>query len=169
MTAVKAALAYAARGWLVVPLHNPKQDVCSCRKKNCSSPGKHPRTEHGLKDGSMDEAQIKRWWEKWPNANLGILTGQGSGLLVLDVDGEDGKTALKALTAEHDALPKTLCVKTERTGADGKRKGCHYYFRAPGGSRYPQQCGRSRQGAGHSGRRRECGGSPIAPSERTTL
>ena len=133
MTTLKAALAYAARGWLVVPLHNPKQGVCSCRKKNCSSPGKHPRTEHGLKDGSKDPKQIALWWEKWPDANLGILTGQESGLLVLDVDGEEGKAALKALTAAHGTLPKTPCVKTGRKGADGKRKGCHYYFRAPEG------------------------------------
>jgi hypothetical protein len=133
MTTVKAALAYAARGWLVVPLHNPKQGVCSCRKKNCSSPGKHPRTEHGLKDGSKDPKQIALWWESWPDANLGILTGQGSGLLVLDVDGEEGKAALKALTAAHGTLPKTPCVKTGRKGADGKRKGCHYYFCAPEG------------------------------------
>jgi hypothetical protein len=36
--------------------------------------------------------------------------------------------------AEHGSLPKTLCAKTGRKGADGKRKGCHYYFRVPGGA-----------------------------------
>lgn len=132
-TTLKAALAYAARGWLVIPLHNPKEGVCSCRKKNCSSPGKHPRTEHGLKDGSKDPKQITRWWEKWPDANLGILTGQESGLVVLDVDGVDGKASLQALTAAHGSRPKTLCAKTGRTGTDGKRKGAHYYFCAPVG------------------------------------
>lgn len=134
MTTLKAALAYAARGWLVVPLHNPKQGVCSCRKKNCSSPGKHPRAEHGLNDGSKDPKQIALWWKQWPDANLGILTGQASGLLVLDVDGVDGKASLQALTAAHGSLPKTLCAKTGRKGTDGKRKGCHYYFRAPVGA-----------------------------------
>jgi len=133
MTVLKAALAYADRGWLVVPLHNPKQGACSCRKKNCTSPGKHPRTEHGLKDGSKDSKQIEIWWDKWPDANLGILTGQESSLLVLDVDGEDGKASLQALTAARGKLPKTLCAKTGRTGSDGNRKGCHYYFRAPAG------------------------------------
>jgi hypothetical protein len=133
VTTLKAALDYAARGWLVVPLHNPKQGVCSCRKKNCNSPGKHPRTEHGLNDGSKDPKQITRWWEKWPDANLGILTGQESGLLVLDVDGVDGKASLQALTAAHGSLSKTLCAKTGRTGTDGKRKGAHFYFRAPVG------------------------------------
>jgi hypothetical protein len=134
MTTLQTALSYAERGWLVVPLHNPKQGVCSCRKKNCSSPGKHPRTDHGLKDGSKDPRQIESWWAKWPDANLGILTGQESGLLVLDVDGEDGKASLQQLLAAHSSLPKTLRVKTGRTGTDGKRKGCHYYFRAPAGT-----------------------------------
>jgi hypothetical protein len=133
MNTLKTALAYAERGWLVVPLHNPKQGVCSCRKKNCSSPGKHPRTEHGLNDGSKDPKQIARWWEKWPDANLGILTGHESGLVVLDVDGMDGKASLQALTAAHGSLPKTLCAKTGRMGTDGKRAGAHYYFRAPVG------------------------------------
>jgi hypothetical protein len=133
MTTLQTALAYAARGWLVVPLHNPKQGVCSCRKKGCSSPGKHPRTEHGLKDGSKDPKQITLWWEKWPDANVGILTGQESGLLVLDVDGEDGKASLQQLIAAHGSLPKTLRVKTGRRGTDGKPKGCHYYFRVPVG------------------------------------
>ncbi len=134
MTTLEAALAYAARGWLVVPLHTPKPGVCSCRKKGCSSPGKHPRTAHGLNDGSKDPKQIARWWEKWPDASVGILTGQESCLLVLDVDGEDGKTSLQSLTAAHGKLPKTLCVKTGRTGTDGKRKGCHYYFRVSTGA-----------------------------------
>ena len=133
MSTLTDALAYAARGWLVVPLHTPKQGVCSCSKKNCTSPGKHPRTEHGLKDGTKDPTHIERWWKKWPDANLGILTGQESGLVVLDVDGEDGKASLLALTAANGPLPKTPMVKTGRTGNDGKRKGCHYYFRAPAG------------------------------------
>ncbi|MGB6191799.1 MAG: bifunctional DNA primase/polymerase [Terracidiphilus sp.] len=134
MSAVKAAVEFIERGWLVVPLHSPKQGKCSCRKKDCSSPGKHPRTEHGLKDGSKNEHQIEQWFVRWPDANIGILTGQESGLLVLDVDGEDGKASLQSLTAEHGNLPKTLCAKTGRTGADGKRKGCHYYFRLPTGA-----------------------------------
>jgi len=134
MTTLQTALAYAERGWLVIPLHNPKQGVCSCRKKNCSSPGKHPRTEHGLNDGSRDPKQIESWWNKWPDANLGILTGQESGLLVLDVDGEDGKASLQGLIAAHGILPKTLRVKTGRRGANGEPKGCHYYFRAPAGT-----------------------------------
>lgn len=133
MNTLEVALNYAKRGWLVVPLHNPKQGKCSCRKQGCSSPGKHPRTEHGLKDGSKEPRQLQQWFARWPDANLGILTGQASALVVLDVDGEDGKASLQALMASHGPLPKTLCVKTGRVSSDGSRKGCHYYFHAPAG------------------------------------
>jgi hypothetical protein len=159
MDTLKAALAYAQRGWLVVPLHNPKQGVCSCRKQGCSSPGKHPRTEHGLKDGTKDARQIEQWFARWPDANVGILTGQASGLVVLDVDGEDGKASLQALTAAHAPLPKTLCVKTGRAGSDGKRKGCHYYFRAPAGAPIRNSAGNLGKGLDVRGE----GGYVVAP------
>lgn len=32
------------------------------------------------------EAQIKTWWQKWPNASIGIVTGSLSNLTVLDFD-----------------------------------------------------------------------------------
>ncbi len=159
MSTVKTALEYAARGWLVVPLHNPKQGKCSCRKQGCNSPGKHPRTEHGLKDGSKDAARIESWWQRWPDANLGILTGKASGLVVLDVDGEDGKASLQALTAANGPLPKTLRVMTGRAGKDGKRKGCHYYFRAPVGAAIRNSAGILGKGLDVRGE----GGYVVAP------
>ena len=159
MDTLKAALAYAQRGWLVVPLHNPKQGICSCGKQGCSSPGKHPRTEHGLKDGSNDARQIEQWFARWPNANLGILTGQASGLVVLDVDGEDGKVSLQSLTAENGPLPKTLCVRTGRASSDGRRKGCHYYFRAPAVATIRNSTGKIAKGLDVRGE----GGYVVAP------
>jgi hypothetical protein len=131
METITAALEYAERGWLVIPLHSAKNGECSCGKKDCGSPGKHPRTKRGKDDGSKEPRQIEQWFHRWPDANLGILTGQASGLVVLDVDGDDGKATLKTLMAGNGPLPKTLCVKTGRKASDGKRKGCHYYFRAP--------------------------------------
>lgn len=159
MSTLSDALAYARRGWLVVPLHNPKQGKCSCRKAKCGSPGKHPRTEHGLKDGSKDGGQIEQWFSCWPDANLGILTGQESGLVVLDVDGEDGKSSFQLLTTTYGPLPKTLCVKTGRTGTDGGRKGCHYYFRAPAGTIIRNSAGTLGKGLDVRGE----GGYVVAP------
>ena len=78
--------------------------------------GKTPLTPNGFKDATTDPIQINRWWEKWPDANIGIATG--SGLIVLDVDGEKGRESLAKLSD----LPATLQVSTG--------KGEHYYFRA---------------------------------------
>jgi putative DNA primase/helicase len=120
------ALQYAARGWHVFPLHTIRSDgACSCRKgDDCKRPGKHPRTGRGFKDATTSRTQIKTWWAKWPDANIGIATGRGSGIFVVDVDGDIGKASLQGLKAEHGLLPKTLTVKTG--------KGCHFYFRCDG-------------------------------------
>lgn len=112
------ALDYANRGLWVIPLHTPRNGGCSCGKKNCGSVGKHPRTKNGLKDATVDEKQIREWWNRWPNANIGILTGRESGIVVLDVDSEAGEKALKG---RH--LPPTPVASTGR--------GLHRYFAYP--------------------------------------
>jgi putative DNA primase/helicase len=118
---------------LVIPLHGVKAGKCSCGKSKCGSAGKHPRTVHGLKDASTDAEQIKAWLLRWPDANIGICTGPESGLVVLDVDGADARACLTGLIGLHSKLPETPRVLTGRVNTDGKRNGCHYYFRAPGG------------------------------------
>lgn len=110
------ALYYAAIGWQVFPLHTIVDvDQCSCRNSGCVSRGKHPRTEHGLKDATDDEDQVREWWEKWPDANIGVATGSGSRLWVLDIDLRDGGTEnWRAFAAgrELDAIE-------QRTGSGG--------------------------------------------------
>ncbi len=122
------ALAYASRGVPVLPLHSPNDaGHCSCRRDCGRDTGKHPRTRHGLHDATTDEAVIRRWWETWPSANIGIRTGAVSGIFVIDVDPE-GYESLAALAADHGApgfCPDTWTVRTGRGGA-------HLYFRHPG-------------------------------------
>jgi Bifunctional DNA primase/polymerase, N-terminal len=60
-------------------------------------------------------AQLKAWFAD-PARNIGLITGAG-GLVVLDVDGDEGRQSLKGL-----ALPSTPTVRTKR--------GFHAYFRA---------------------------------------
>ena len=48
--------------------------------------GKHPLYTGWYKNSTTDVEQIKKWWTKTPNANIGIPTGEKSGWLVLDVD-----------------------------------------------------------------------------------
>ena len=52
----------------------------------CNPHTKSPLNAHGHKEATTDVAQIKEWWATFPNAMLGIATGQISGLFVLDVD-----------------------------------------------------------------------------------
>lgn len=119
---------YAARGWPVFPLHAVQDGRCTCGKADCQSPGKHPRPPRGLLDASTDADTIRQWWAKWPDANVGIVTGAASGLFVLDVDpGHGGDTSLADLLAVHGPLPETV---ESLTGGGGR----HIFFKHPGGT-----------------------------------
>lgn len=118
-----AALAYARRGWHVFPCHTPRPDgKCDCGKRDCDDIGKHPRTAHGFKDATTDEATIRAWWRKWPTANIGGAAGIKSGFDAADPDGEAGLDDLAKLEAKHGALPDT---PNSITGGGGK----HLFFK----------------------------------------
>jgi putative DNA primase/helicase len=115
----RAALGYAELGWPVLPLHTPAPGGdCSCGS-DCPKPGKHPRSRRGLRDATTRAEQVATWWAAWPDANIGVATGQ---LLVVDVDGGDGRATLAELEAAHALLPATLTATTGR--------GLHLYFAA---------------------------------------
>jgi len=124
---LKYALSYASKGWKVIPLHNIMNDKCTCSKgSDCNKPGKHPRAWHGSKDATVNENIIKDWWAKYPNANIGIVTGKVSGIVALDVDpANGGLESFLELIDKHDPLT-TL---TQQTGGDG----FHYIFNYPEG------------------------------------
>lgn len=52
----------------------------------CVPGSKEPLTAHGFHSATTDQRQILRWWQRSPNANIGIPTGSASGLVVVDVD-----------------------------------------------------------------------------------
>lgn len=121
------AMPYARRGWPVLPLHTIRDGHCTCGKANCKSPGKHPRTQHGLKEATADQETIDRWWTRWPDANVGILTGAASCIVALDVDPRNGgDDSLATLEHEHGELPETI---EALTGGGGR----HLLFAHPGG------------------------------------
>lgn len=129
-----AALAYARRGWPVFPLHGMRERFCTCRKADCTSPGKHPITKRGFKDASTDEETIERWWQDHPYANVGVVTGKNSGIAVIDVDGNEGEKSLADLEQRHGATPVTLQT---RTGGGGR----HLFFSYPTKSNVPSRAG----------------------------
>jgi Bifunctional DNA primase/polymerase, N-terminal len=149
----RAALAYAARGWLVLPLWWPTPSGwCACGLPDCDSVGKHPiprLAPHGLHDATTRMDTVSAWWRSIP-ANVGIRTGAASGLVVLDVDGRAGLLALRALVVSHT----TFQASWVRTGSGG----WHAYFAHPG-TPVPSSAGRLGQGLDVRGE----GGYVVAP------
>jgi hypothetical protein len=118
------ALAYAAKGWQVLPCHTPIPDDaapgavrCSCRNAACVAIGKHPRTAHGLKDASADVDTLTAWWTRWPDANIGGVPGS-AGLIAFDID-----------TPEHEATARGHGLYDVPTRSVVSPNGVHRYFR----------------------------------------
>jgi hypothetical protein len=150
-TRVTAALAYAAAGWPVLPLHTPARDgECSCQTAGCARAGKHPRSRRGLTDATTSSARITAWWRRWPDANIAIRTGR---LVVLDLDGPDGQHALAELEASHEPLPTTRRARTAR--------GQHIYLDA-GDTEITSSAGQLARGFDVRGH----GGFIVAPPSR---
>ena len=110
MTAMQdAALEYARKGWPVFPC----------------GPDKRPLTTNGFKSARTDQEQIKQWWLQWPDAMIGVATGEASGIAVLDLDRKkevDGFAWLSAQQASGNLLPDTVEVRTPSGGL-------HIYFK----------------------------------------
>lgn len=138
---MRVALAYAERGWPVLPLWwpvaGPKR--CACPDPECGAPhperpgelagnpAKHPvgrLVPRGKDQASTDSAVITRWWTLCPRANVGIVTGAASGLVVLDVDGPAGQSSLRSLVDHYGRFRAAWA----RTGSGG----WHAYFAHPG-------------------------------------
>lgn len=110
MSALDHALRYADQGWAVFPvIPNDKR----------------PLTSNGFKDATTDRARIEKWWTASPAANIGIATGEPSGLAIIDVDVRDGKPGRESV-ASLRGLPGTLTARTQSGG-------WHMYFLRPAG------------------------------------
>lgn len=126
-TLAAAALEAADSGLPVLPLHSAEKGRCSCGDRGCKSPGKHPRTKHGLSEATTDEDQVKLWWKKWPKANIAVVGGTNL-CLDIDVRSANGLESLEELVEDNGPLPDTAVAETGEY--DGVR-GRHYYFRIP--------------------------------------
>lgn len=109
LTLKQAALWYASMGWEIFPL-KPRSKFPF---KNFSWP----------KEASSDPAKIMFWWDRVPDANIGLHPGP-SGLVVIDLD--DYKEGGADLAFEDRATVTTL------TGGGGE----HHFYRMPEGKFY---------------------------------
>lgn len=107
-----AAQAYLRRGWSVIPIRPAdKRPLIPWRP---------------YQDDRPSAAEVAGWFQRWPQANIAIVTGTLSGLVVLDIDpGHGGETSLEVLVKRYGPLPATL---TAATGGGGR----HLYFAHPG-------------------------------------
>lgn len=129
-TLAEHAAMYAHRGTKIFPLWWTDAGVCACNDaRQCSSPGKHPRTGRGgLHNATNDPHQIDLWWALWPNANIGLPAG-ANGLAIIDVDPyHDGDDSLSTLcTWALSRGVDLMATRTVRTGSGG----LHLYYRQP--------------------------------------
>ena len=137
---LEAALAYAAAGWPVFPC-NPTQDApdTSAAKRSGKQPlvagaskdeyGKKIPKTGGLWRASTDEAQIRKWWGKYPKALIGVPTGARIGLFVIDLDPADGECVDDVRARLEAAVgPLPACPISETQSG-----GWHLWFKNPEG------------------------------------
>ncbi len=86
MNNLQAALHYLEKGFSVIPIR----------------PDKKPFTQWTeFQRRLATEAEIREWWDKWPKANVGIVTGEISGVFVVDCDNEEAYQKIQELLPDN--------------------------------------------------------------------
>ena len=102
------ALVYTSLGWKLIPV----------------GLNKVPLVQDWPNAATDDADQIMDWLTRWPTANLGVVTGQRSGIYVVDIDQRnDGATQWEELLYVHGEVP----TATSHTGGGG----FHLFYSAP--------------------------------------
>ena len=88
---------------------------------------------HGHNDATDQENTIRAWWKQFPNANIGLATGERNNLVVIDIDmnhnsGANGEETFERLERINGRLPPTVEALTPAGGR-------HLFFRYPSGHR----------------------------------
>jgi hypothetical protein len=116
-----AALDYLKRGWSIIPIKPgtkaPDDDALNLPKGGLT--GKFDSWQTFCQFRPV-EAQLRLWFERAPGDGLAVVTGEISGVVVLDADSEGACAIIKAACAGAE-------VPTVRTS-----RGLHFYFRHPG-------------------------------------
>lgn len=101
----KTACWYIEHGYSVIPV----------RKSNKRSLVKWSEYQNRL----PTHEEIKTWWREWPDANIALITGKLSGVIVVDIDTKEGQKNI------NEFLPDTFILPTTRTPSGGG----HYFFK----------------------------------------
>jgi hypothetical protein len=142
-----------SRGELALKYARNNKPVFPCNQDAASPKAKSPFVGNGFKSATTDPQQVEQWWETFPNALVGVPTGEVTGFFVLDIDERDdysGSQTLTELEQDHGNLPDTLEAYTPSGGR-------HLYFKNVS----DLGCSTSRVGKGLD--IRAAGGYVIAP------
>jgi hypothetical protein len=121
MTALEVILAYREAGWSIVP--------AAIEGKRALVPWRH------WQQVAAGPEQLAEWQRRYPRCNWAVITGQLSGVVVIDIDVRHrGDRALAELEQIHGDLPWLAVVETPSGG-------WHVYLRHPGG-RIPNSASR---------------------------
>ncbi|SDL57724.1 bifunctional DNA primase/polymerase [Nonomuraea jiangxiensis] len=113
-TRIGSVLEYAALGWPVVPGAYPLREgrrACSCDRLGCPDPGAHPLSPAWHMQATTDPAQLTRWWQAEPEANVILPTGRVFD--VFDVPLAAGLSALTRIDADG-AQPGPVAANGDR-------------------------------------------------------
>ncbi len=132
-TPLELAQHYVAQGWPVFPCRShAEENVDQATGEIITLGEKTPLTPNGFKGATRFPRIIERWWSDWPDAAVGLPTGEKTGFFALDIDnkpgGANGFDWLAEMEAEHGPLPDTARV----TSPNG---GLHIYFKYVVGTR----------------------------------
>ena len=98
-----AALSYVARGWFVFPLRagskGRDEDGCSGHL-----------LENGHKGASDDPDQVREWWTRWPDANIGLHLA-ASNLVAIDIDAYKPDCGWEAFAQDHRISSPVISAK----------------------------------------------------------
>lgn len=95
----------------------------------CTAGDKQPLTAHGFHSATTDMGQVRRWWMRMPEANIGIPTGSPSGLVVVDVDVHRTGDGFRAFSTAMESGFTQRWAWMVRTPSGGM----HAYFAATPG------------------------------------
>lgn len=133
----RAAHEYRRLGWSVIPIRTREKVPLVAWETYQSR--------------RASEAEIDAWFQRHPDANIGIVTGEISNLVVLDIDPQHGGAqSLDELESRNEPLPRTV---EAITGGGGR----HLYFT------YPPRPLRNRAGLVAGLDLRGQGGMVVAP------
>jgi hypothetical protein len=145
--ALARALTYVVKGWHVFPAPTGEKKSLKSAKFSDGRPW----------GATTDAEEVRRDFERWPEANVGIVTGPKSGIFVVECDtveghDVDGIASLEMIVAKHGTLPDTLM-------AESPSGSLHHYFKYPDGMRITNSASKIAPGIDVRGD----GGMVVAP------